>query len=91
MFVIPAIVIAIIFLLLKILVPSIIIVALVVLLCIYYKKRRGGEGEQQEELNININSVKEKATSFWDNIKFISNFFNSKKNGEEEGQELVDK
>ena len=93
MFVIPAIIIAIIFLLLKILVPSIIIVSLLVLLCIYYKNRGGGgEGDQQEQLNINMNSVKEKATSAWENIKFVSNLLNiNKKKDTVEGQELEEK
>ena len=75
MFVIPAIVISIIFLLLKILVPSIIIISLIVLLYIYYKKRKTGDGDQWEEVNINLNSVKEKATNYWEKIKFASNFF----------------
>ena len=93
MFVIPAIVIAIIFLLLKILVPTIILVSLVVLLCIYYKNRGGGgEGDQQEQLNINLTSAKEKVTNAWKIIKIVSNFINSnQKKDEKEGKELEEK
>ena len=94
MFVIPAIIIAIIFLLLKILVPSIIIVSLVVLLCIYYKNRGGGggEGDSQEQLNINLTSVKENATGAWEKIKFVLNLLNiNKKKDAVEGQELEEK
>ena len=85
MFVIPAIIVVIIFLLLKILVPAILIVSLVILLCIYFRNR--GQGEQQEPLNIDVNAVKEKATSAWDKLKFILNFFSNQKK-ESEGQEL---
>ena len=84
MFVIPAIVIAIIYLLLKILVPTILIIALIILLCIYFKNRGQGEGDLQEKMNANIDSVKEKATDAWEKIKFVSNFLKKKEKTEQE-------
>ena len=84
MIIIPAIVIAVIYLMLKILVPTILIIALIVLLCIYFKNRGQGEGDLQERMNANIDSVKEKATNAWEKIKFVKNFLNNKKETEQE-------
>ena len=90
MFVIPAIVIAIVYLVLKILVPTILIIALVALVCIYYRNRGEGEGEGIEQ-QLNVENVKEKATTAWEKAKFILNWFTSKnKKDDNKEQELAD-
>ena len=88
MFVIPAIVIAIIYLVLKILVPTILIIALIALVCIYYRNR--GEGGDGGEEQINVENVKEKATSVWEKAKFVFNWFTSKNKKDDKEQELTD-
>ena len=92
MFVIPAIVIAIVYLVLKILVPTILIIALVALVCIYYRNRGEGEGEGEGiEQQLNVENVKEKATTAWEKAKFILNWFTSKnKKDDNKEQELAD-
>ena len=88
MFVIPAIVITIVYLLLKIFVPTILVIALIALLCIYYRNR--GEGGEGVEEQINVENVKEKATSAWEKAKFIFNWFSSKNKKDDKEQELAD-
>ena len=90
MFVIPAIVIAIIYLLLKILVPTILIIALIALVCIYYRNRGEGDGGEPQIKQINVEDVKEKATSAWEKAKFIFNWFSSKNKKDDKEQELTD-
>ena len=90
MFVIPAIVIAIVYLVLKILVPTILIIALVALVCIYYRNRGEGEGEGIEQ-QLNVENVKEKATTAWEKAKLFLNWFTSKnKKNDNKEQELAD-
>ena len=89
MFIIPAAIIAIIYLLLKVLVPTILIIALIALLCIYLRNREQAD-EKIESAKEKLNSAKDKATNIFDKVKFMLRWFKKKENDEEEGQELND-
>ena len=75
MFIIPAAIIAIIYLALKILVPIILIIAIIALIYIYYKNR-GQADEKIEETKEKLNEAKDKVTSIWQRTKmFFGGFF----------------
>ena len=90
MFIIPAAIIAIIYLALKILVPIILIIAIIALIYIYYKNR-GQADEKIEETKEKLNEAKDKVTSIWQRTKmFFGGFFGKNKKDNEEEKELED-
>lgn len=90
MFVIPAAIIAIIYLLLKVFVPIILLISLIVLLYFYCKNREEAD-EKIENAKEKINTAKEKASSMWEKTKFIFDFLKKKdKNKDDKEQELND-
>ena len=91
MILIPAAIIAIIYLFLKILVPVILIVAIIALIYIYYKNR-GQADEKIEETKEKLNEAKTKVTTIWQKAKiFFGGFFNkNKKDNEDTEKELED-
>ena len=91
MFLIPAAIIAIIYLVLKILVPVILIIAIITLIYIYYKNR-GQADEKIEETKEKLTEAKTKVTNIWEKAKlFFGAFFNKNKEANEEnGEEMED-
>ena len=85
MIIIPAAIIAIIYLALKVLVPIILIIAIVALIYIYYKNK-GQADEKIEETKEKLTEAKNKVTTIWQRAKiFFGGFFSkNKKENEEE-------